>query len=233
MALILRVDVDKPYGRCNLVMKMFSKISEDLYFPRCEKLGYLGYLNPFLDFLETQSISAHIYFRNCTIPTLQLIDRLRNHKIGFHAENTKSLDTFRHELNIFTSNFSGLDISSFTKHGSGNVKMGRHHYPNYEPQKYKIWAKEVGVAYLFGNELWRADNMATDLYYECMYWVGLDKSRKHYKQPSLEEIVEIAKVQNVVILIHPCNYVADAQIQSDFQSLVKYSKKASIRWITL
>jgi len=134
MALILRIDVDKPFGRSSLFAKVLSKAREEFYFPGLNKLGYLKDLGVFLDFLDTNSIPAHIYFRNCTAPNAQIINRLRKHKIGFHAENTQTIDTFKHELDAFRSKFLELNVSSFTKHGSGIFKLGRHHYPPYEPQ---------------------------------------------------------------------------------------------------
>lgn len=231
MSLILRIDVDKPFGRSNLFTKSMSKISEEFYFPRLEKLGYLKYLNIFLDILNTNSIPAHIYFRNCTIPTVRIIDKLMNHKIGFHAENTRTLDTFKNELDTFKTKLPGLTISSFTKHGSGIFKLGKKHYPKYEPCKYRLWAKELNIDYLFGNGLWANQIVATELYYENMYWI--DRSYRTNEQPSLEQIVQIAKFQDVIILIHPCNYFAGMQVHDDFQMIVNHAKQASVQWITL
>jgi len=231
MALILRIDVDKPFGRSSLFAKVLSKAREECYFPGLNKLGYLKDLGVFLDFLETNSIPAHIYFRNCTAPNAQIINRLRKHKIGFHAENTQTIDTFKHELDAFRSKFLKLTISSFTKHGSGIIKLGRHHYPPYEPQKYLLWSKELNIEYLFGNGLWRDQNITAEKYFENMYWI--DKSYRTDEQPSLSKVVQKAKFRNVVILIHPCNYIADTQVHDDFQRIVEYSMQAAIHWITL
>jgi hypothetical protein len=231
MALILRIDVDKPFGRSNLFSKLLSKISEEFYFPISEKYGYLNDLNILLDFLETNSIPAHIYFRNCTVPSLRTIDKLRNHKIGFHAENTRTVTTFNSELDAFKSKLPYLTISSFTKHGSGNFKLGKHHFPKYEPQKYLLWAKELNIEYLFGNGLWCNKNSANESYWENMYWVN--KSYRTEGQPSLKDVVQMAKSQNIVILIHPSNYIADGQVQNDFQNIVEISKQVFVQWITL
>jgi hypothetical protein len=40
MAFILRVDVDKPYGRASFPAKVVSKIREDYWLPT---VGWLGY----------------------------------------------------------------------------------------------------------------------------------------------------------------------------------------------
>ena len=58
------------------------------------------------------------------------------HKIGFHAENTRTIDTFSEELNVFKKKVSPAKVESFSKHGSGQLKLGKYHYPSFEPEKY-------------------------------------------------------------------------------------------------
>lgn len=231
MALVLRMDVDKPYGRSNIFAKILSKTREDFFFPAIEKLGYLKHLNMVLDFLEDSAIPSHIYFRICTIPSIRIINKLEKHKVGFHAENTQTIDTFKCELDIFRSKIPGLDISSFTKHGSGIAKLGKNHYPPYEPSKYLLWSKKLNIEYLFGNSTWCSPHTTTRSYYENMYWVN--NSSRTKEQPTTEQIVQKAKLENIVILIHPENYIAEKQVNNDFCEIVHYSKQESVNWILL
>lgn len=68
MPLVLRVDVDKPYGRATIKEKVLSKVREDLWLPAIPSIGYLSHLKIFLAFLSKEKIKAHIYFRKCTLP---------------------------------------------------------------------------------------------------------------------------------------------------------------------
>ncbi len=231
MSLILRVDVDKPYGRSKIFKKVLSKTREEFYFPRIEILGYLEDLNIFLDYLELNSIFAHIYFRNCTTPSTQTINKIKIHKIGFHAENTQSIDTFKRELDSFKSKFPELNISSFTKHGSGILKLGKEHHPKYEPQKYLRWSKDLNIDYLFGNSAWSKHSDKKNTYYEHMYWIN--KAYRTNDQPLIPDIVQMANSQNIVILIHPSNYISESQVKNDFHRIVHQSKLEKVDWITL
>ena len=44
MALIVRIDVDRPYGKHPGYRHVLSRLSSDLYFPRIESCGYLDEL---------------------------------------------------------------------------------------------------------------------------------------------------------------------------------------------
>ncbi len=52
MPLVLRVDVDKPFGRATLLEKVRSKLCEDYWYPSIVSIGYLNHLKELLHFLS-------------------------------------------------------------------------------------------------------------------------------------------------------------------------------------
>ncbi|HXC04930.1 MAG TPA: hypothetical protein VNZ86_09275, partial [Bacteroidia bacterium] len=174
MALILRVDVDKPYGHSNLIRKVASKVSEDYFkIPLFSGISYLSHFIRFLEYCNANGVPGFMYHRMCTIPDQHVNELLKagGHQLGFHAENTRTSATFAAELKRFRQQTS-LPVNSFTKHGSGTLKLGKHHYPPYEPGKYKVWAQQEGIGYYFGNGICTsaADLFAVNGFFENMFW---------------------------------------------------------------
>src|SRR4051794_32862875 len=101
MPIVLRLDIDKPYGRSNLSSKLLSKVKENYLFPSLDALGYLRDLAAFLVLLNEKKIRAMSYHRICTAPNPAVTELLRNggHLFGLHAEDTRSIETVRAELN--------------------------------------------------------------------------------------------------------------------------------------
>lgn len=60
MSLVLRIDVDNPYGRATFKEKVLSKVSEAFWLPKFFPFGYLNHLNKFLAYLSEENIKAHI-----------------------------------------------------------------------------------------------------------------------------------------------------------------------------
>jgi len=232
MPLVLRVDVDKPYGRNSLVEKIKSKLKEDYWFPESDLLNYLKSNESLLRFCNDQNVKGIFYFRNCTSPNKINKELLKkgNHQLGFHAENTKSFETFESEINLFIKNNKKMDLHSFTKHGSGNVTIGKNHYAPYEPEKYIKWSKKIRIRYLFGNEICESEKSFDDKNFTPkMFWI-----HENYRNNSLnriEQIAHIAKKTTVPIIIHPSNFVANEQVFNDFRQLVSLAKKNDIEWI--
>ncbi len=230
MPFILRVDVDKPYGRNNFINKIKSKLAEDYWFPYAN--NYLHHLKDFLQFCNIQGISGNIYFRNCTTPdeeTKKLLVKGK-HRAGFHAENTRSFDTFNHELNSIKIR-SGLKIDSFTKHGSGMLKLGKNHYPLYEPDKYLAWAEKTDLRFPFGNGICKKkeDLLPKNGFFPNMFWIERDYRDKNFFD--LDMIVHHAINLTIPVLIHPCNYSASEIVKNDFKELTEIAKKKNVPWI--
>ncbi len=232
MGLILRVDVDKPYGRKTILQKVTSKLREDYWFPAISCLGYLKPAESLIEYCNLNGIQGVFYFRNCTLPDKKILSLLKegNHQIGFHAENTRSLNAFNDELERFRTRLSGTEISSFTKHGSGDIKLGKNHYAPYEPELYKKWSVESGLRYFLGNEIIGSpDDISTDKdFYPTMFWIHNEYRMETFNK--LEDVIHYAKTLDIPIIIHPANFIANNFVNSEFKKLVSMAKDASISW---
>lgn len=231
MALILRVDVDKPYGHSNIITRLMSKVAEDYWFPKFHSI-YLYHLENFLQYCNAENIAGFIYHRICTAPNDKITELLKsgNHKFGMHAENTRDNFTFKSELEQLKNISPSLKIDSFSKHGSGEIKLGKYHYPKYEPEKYFEWAKENQIEFYFGNGIAKNNEglKPKDNFYPNMFWIERDYRDENFS--SIEKIVEIAATQDVPVLIHPCNYETHKEVRDDFKLLVKIAKENNINW---
>ncbi len=233
MSLILRVDVDKPYGHSNLIRKIASKVSEDYFpIPFVASFKYLSHLIEFLEYCNSQHVPGFIYHRNCTSPNKKTKELLiaGGHKVCFHAENTKNFETFSEELNSFKEKIKPLSVGSFTKHGSGQLKLGKYHYPPYEPEKYKDWGKKAATGFYFGNGICKneMDLNSENGFFPNMFWIERD-----YRNPNffdLQKLLDTAKKKDVVVLIHPCNFLSSKVVSDDFKLLVKLSKEQKVNW---
>ncbi len=235
MSLILRVDVDKPFGRATFREKVLSKVREGFWFPAISCLGYLNHLEMFLAFLSEEKIKAHIYFRKCTLPPKGWLDEslLDKHMLGFHAENTRNYETFRKELEEVQGYFSSKRLSSFTKHGSGEWKSGRNHYPSYEPDKYLDWAEVSGIPFLFGNgEINKSSEfLRQNQFYPNMFWI--DRFHSDCEQFTLQWIIDVARDKNVIVIIHPSNFVANKWVEDNMKKLVFLADTNNVFWKTI
>ncbi|MCE2992159.1 MAG: hypothetical protein LW825_04475 [Candidatus Jidaibacter sp.] len=231
MGLILRIDVDKPYGNNNLFKKIISKLREDFYFPVINKFGYLKQVQNFAILLHNHSVPAIFYFRNCTAPSQSLIQWLETlgHSIGFHAENTKSFETFETELKDFKSKTGLKKLHSFTKHESGVLKLGKNHHPPYEEEKYKGWAMKTETPFYFGNGEMSTFIVPEDKsFYPEMFWI--EAGYRDLETMSIEKLISEAKNEDYPLLIHPENYYARQQTKFDFDKLLRLSKQVNVNW---
>ena len=233
MSIILRADVDKPYGHSNLIRKVASKVVEDYFsIPIFGSFKYLSHLIEFLEYCNAQHIPGFIYHRMCTAPNKKVKELLISggHKVCFHAENTRSFETFSEELNCFKEKVKPLSVESFTKHGSGTLKLGKYHYPPYEPEKYQDWSVKTGTGFYFGNGICKNEN---DLYSENGVFSNMFWMERDYRDPDfsdLQKLLNVAKKKDVVVLIHPCNFHTSKIVSEDFMLLVKLSKEQNVNW---
>ncbi len=233
MSLILRVDVDKPYGHGNLIQKIASKITEDYFrLPFVHSLYYLHAQTKLLDFCNAHGVQGIFYQRSCTLPNKKVLNLIETggHKIGFHAENTRSKETFSAEIELFKSKLLNHSINSFTKHGSGQLKLGKHHYPKYEPDKYIAWAKDLNLKFPFGNEIGDSAEslIAKDNFHSSMFW--MERDYRHSSFSSLEQLIELAKTEQIVVIVHPANFATFKDVQEDLKTLFTLAKANEIKW---
>lgn len=234
MPLILRVDVDKPFGNSSFKNAVRSKLSEDYWYPKAKifKSNYLAQLARFLEHCNADNVSGYFYYRMCTVPNQRINDLMRkgNHQAGVHAENTRSFDTFKAEWENLASRCE-LELGSFSKHGSGQLKLGKHHYAPYEPENYKDWAKKLNVDFRFGNDLCTSpeDFNGEQDFYSKIFWIEREYRTEHFA--TLEQLIESAKSNVVPVLIHPSNYDSTEAVREDFTKLIELAKANNVSWI--
>jgi hypothetical protein len=234
MPLTLRVDVDKPYGNSNFINAVRSKLTEDYWYPNVTLFNrnYLSQLSSFLKHCNDENICGYFYYRRSTVPNLKIIQLMQEggHRAGLHAENTRSFETFKSEWDTMSKACS-LELGSFSKHGSGQLKLGKYHYPPYEPDKYKEWANKLGVEFRFGNGICSSVKDFEDAseFYPEMFWIERDYRDQRFS--NLEEVIECAKNNLVPVLIHPSNYSANKEVKQDFKELISLAKKNNVDWV--
>jgi hypothetical protein len=218
MALIVRIDVDRPYGKQGLLRHVASRVSSDYFLPRIASLRYLDELQTILRILNSKKKSAHVFFRKCTYPTPAVCALMEagGHRFGLHLENSRSSETFREELDSLEQKL-GHRVVEFSKHGSGRLHLGRHHFAPYEPERYLPWAQQAGMQLFFGNlqdpELLPVEEDEL-LFYPSAFW--LEPFWRDTKRFPIEWLVKEAGSRDVVMLLHPDNVTASPEIMREF-----------------
>lgn len=224
MALIIRIDVDRPYGRRPALRHVLSRLSSDLYFPRVSGFGFLAELHTMLTWLKSESARAHVFFRRCTLPPAPIVDMLDigGHEIGLHLENSRSFSTFAAEKQVVERHFKRR-VLTFSKHGSGGGKFGFHHYAPYEPQRYIAWAGQACMRLFLGNlqdpslGATKADNDV--LIFPSAFW--LEPFWRDTKKFTVDWLLDHARQGDIVLLVHPENIVGDPMLAADFKKLIR------------
>jgi hypothetical protein len=230
MALIVRIDVDRPYGKQGVVRHVASRISSDYFLPRIETLRYLDELKTILRILQANDKSAHVFFRKCTYPSREVCGVMEagKHEFGLHLENSRSSTTFGEELSALERTV-GRKIVEFSKHGSGRLHLGRHHYAPYEPERYIPWAQEAGMKVFFGNledPQLRPVQEGELLFYPSAFW--LEPFWRDTKKFPIEWLLEEAQARDVVMLMHPDNVTSDAAIMREFLMAIEKLETAAL-----
>lgn len=226
MSLIIRIDVDRPYGRQPFSRHFLSRVSSDLYFPKVARFGFLAELNTMLELLNAEKARAHVFFRRCTLPfksTIELLDQ-GGHEVGLHLENSRSFTTFQRELHIVEDHFNRKVLAA-SKHGSGGARFGFHHYAPYEPEKYVEWCQRISLRLFLGNlqDPSLEPNQAGDLLvFPSAFW--LEPHWRDTQKFPVDWLLRRAQDHHVVLLVHPENVLADPRILADFRELICTSR---------
>lgn len=224
MALIIRIDVDRPYGRRPFVRHVLSRCASDLYFPRVQAFGYLVELKEMLRLLARHRARAYAFFRRCTLPSPDLVGLLDagGHHIGLHLENSRSFATFTRERERL-ARAVGRDISAFSKHGSGGARYGRCHYAPYEPERYVAWAQRAGMKLFLGNledpSLEPLSGLGGFSWYPSAFWL-----EPHWRDTArfpMEWLHRQAVRRDIVLLVHPENVLADPKLVAEFERAIR------------
>jgi hypothetical protein len=224
MALIVRIDVDRPYGKSPFPRHVLSKVSSDLYFPRISAFGYLQELEVILQMLNAAKVRAHIFVRRCTLPSKPILELMDagGHDIGLHLENSRTYETFSEEKAML-ERYLGRPVTSVSKHGSGRYKYGFHHYAPYEPDKYIDWAWRSGMKVFLGNledpRIRRMTEVGDVTVYPSAFW--LEPSWRDTRKFPIAWLQSHAVASDVVLLMHPDNVLADAGLTADLEGLLQ------------
>ena len=223
MALIVRIDVDRPYGKQGLVRHVASRVSSDYLLPRLEWLRYLDELKTILTILNTNGRPAYVFFRKCTYPSPAVCELMRagNHQFGLHLENSRSAQTFAEELASLEREL-GFRVTAFSKHGSGRYRLGRHHFAPYEPERYLTWARQAGMKLFFGNledPQLRPVEMDGLRYFPAAFWL-----EPHWRDKGkfpIEWLLREAAQKDVVMLLHADNVTSSPEVMREFLMAVE------------
>jgi hypothetical protein len=223
MALIVRIDVDRPYGKQGIVRHIASRIGSDYFLPRITWLGYLNELKTILNILNANGKSSYVFFRKCTYPTSEICELMQEggHQFGLHLENSRSAETFREEVRSLQQEL-GRPVTSFSKHGSGRLCLGRHHFAPYEPERYLPWGRQAGMKVFFGNledpdlKPIQHDGL---LCFPSAFW--LEPHWRNTKQFPIQWLLSEAATRDVVMLLHPDNVAASPVIMQEFITAIK------------
>jgi hypothetical protein len=227
MAVILRIDVDRPYGRTPLARHLLSRLSSDLYFPKIDGFGFLTELQTMLSWLNQHGARAYVFFRRCTLPSRAALDLLDmgRHEIGLHLENSRSFATFVEEKGMVEEHI-GREVLAVSKHGSGGAKFGFHHYAPYEPERYVEWAAKASMRLFLGNLQdptvapgKTADNL---LIFPSAFW--LEPYWRDTTRFTVDWLLDRARHQDIVLLVHPENVLADPGLVADFKKVIGASE---------
>jgi len=218
MSLIIRVDVDRPFGKKSILHRAASRVASELYFPRLPGLDYLGDLQGILSLLDEKQVPSYVFFRRCTWPSSAVIRSMEadNHVFGLHLENSRSQKTFGAELRSLEQHI-GRKISAFSKHGSGRHHYGLYHYAPYEPEKLRVWGRELGMKAFFGNledptikPYVFADKLQV---FPSAFW--LEPHWRDTKRFTIEWLCEESGSRDIVMLLHPDNVTGDKQLMKE------------------
>lgn len=231
MAVIVRIDVDRAYGKKSKVKQLFSRIASDFHFPRIQALGYLSDLATILEVLNAHKVRAYVFVRQCTLPSISILKKIQTgrHILGLHLENSRSFETFRDEL-IFLETYVDRQLTAFSKHGSGIHRYGRRHYPPYESERYIAWAKKAGMKVFMGNG---EDPDQTDFFDETLhvfpaaYW--LEPYWRDESKYNCDWILKEAVTRDVVLLFHPDNVTADTELFKELLMILKSAPTGVLR----
>ncbi len=109
-----------------------------------------------------------------------------------------------------------------SKHGSGGAKYGFHHYAPYEPERYIEWAQQASMRVFLGNledpRLEPKRDAGGLLVFPSAFW--LEPSWRDTEKFTVEWLSNRARSQDVVLLVHPENVLADPGLVADFKKLI-------------
>ncbi|UCG02604.1 MAG: hypothetical protein JSW11_01160 [Candidatus Heimdallarchaeota archaeon] len=226
MPIILRIDVDNPYGYYSFPKKVLNYFSTNYRrFPiRYDFLGYLAQAKSLFHTLREAKIPATWFFRVQSRPNRKFQQELLSsgHEIAYHAERTASLRYFQDDLQELSKNLP-TPILGYSKHGSGQLKLSKYHTVEYDfPSLIKL-GQEMNLRYFTGNEeipTLEPLQMGELQVFKGSFW--LDENYRDVVRYPITWLIEAAsKGKTIVLLTHPYKWVYSRKEKEDFQTLVE------------
>jgi hypothetical protein len=223
MSLLLRLDIDRAYGKAPFHRHVMSRISSDYYMPTVKAFGYLKELKVMLEMLNARRARSYVFFRKCTLPSREIMALIKKgaHEIGLHLEDSRSFETFAAEKRRLERHIGGK-VTSFSKHGSRGIKYGYHHYAPYEPEKYVSWARQAEMRAFLGNledpSLPPVNQLPSLSVFPAAFW--LEPAWRDTGKFTIDWLKSHALVQDTVLLIHPENVLENPELTRSLLDLV-------------
>lgn len=232
MSLLIRIDVDRPFGKRDFFHQLISRIGSDYYFPPIRHFHYLDDLKAILKLLNQYNAASYVFFRRCTFPSASVHQLMLEgrHIYGLHLENSRTFQTFCNERERLEKAL-GKSIKALSKHGSGVNKYGWHHYAPYEPEKYIEWANTAGIRMFFGNledpTLPHYTTKQNVVVCPAAFW--LEPHWRDVKRFTKEWLCKEVGQRDIVLLLHADNVTADAHIMEDFIYILERVKTKTMK----
>ena len=217
LGVILRIDVDNPYGWQTGWRKILNYLRLNWWFPAVKSLGYLIFLDELLDDLEARDVPAVFFFTELTVP--KNLERYKDYEVGAHIVSAGSYDEFLVELNDISGRLQRR-IHGFTKHGSGKLKLSRRHEPLYDLDEYVKWAQKAKLRYFLGNgenPEERPFFVGDVLVYPSAFWINKNYRADKY---DLEWLAEESEKRDIIVLLHPYNWATNEQVRNDYEEIL-------------
>ena len=217
VAVILRIDVDNPYGWHTQKKKVLNYLRLNWWFPAIKKLGYLKFSDELLNDLEARGIPAAFFFTKFTTP--KNLESYEKYEVGAHLISTRNYKEFLKELNQISKKLH-RKIQGFTKHGSGKLKLCRTHTPKYEPDKYVYWAQKANLKYFLGNRENPEEKpffVNGVLVYPSAFWIQKKYRADKY---TIDWLAEESKHRDIVVLLHPQSWATNRQVRKDYEKIM-------------
>lgn len=223
MPVILRIDVDNPFGwnqKKRLILNYIS-LNWTTIFNRV-RLGYLSYAHELIEYLKLNEITAIWFFTLRTLPDKTFLKKIKetNQEIALHTVRSGTLEQFKLEVHKINSHISD-QIRGFSKHGSGLQKLSRHHTPDYDDDKFITYAQETKLDYFIGNSETPSflKKKGSLQYWTGCFWVNPE--RRDVKSFDLEWLKLTSKNETIVLIIHPLFWKFNKEVRSNLEWVIK------------
>lgn len=217
MGVILRIDVDSPYGWQSFGKKVFNYLRHYYWFPAIKKLGYLESLDKLVNDLEKRNVPAIFFFTVLTIP--KNMEPYGTYEVGPHIVSARNYKQFIDELNQISKKLQRKP-RGFTKHGSGKLKLSRRHAPEYTPEKYIEWAQKAKLKYFLGNgenpeeKPYKVNDV---LVYPSAFWLNEAYRAKRY---DINWLAKESNKRDIIVLFHPYEWATNPQVRKDYERMM-------------